>query len=508
MRLQLDDDDPRRILKRLLTAGASRGSRAKTIQSVYYDTAAGKLLGAGYCLRTRSQGGKRVQHIAAASPTSVLRMPRNWTKPLADGVPSKDSIAGTPLVDILAGRALAKLMPVFSADIHRRRCVIEREGARIVAILDTGAISVGQAAERICELRLEIVAGPFVVLFDVARELGQVFPATLSLRSHGEKGFRLLHPQPGCAVGERHGDMQAEMRTLDAIDGICRNCAAALLDDLALLRADGDHNVLHQVRIGLRRLRAILSFCRPVLGPEGADLPARLRHLAQFLGRAREFDVFCDRMLVPLRRDNPGALGVDALLEAFEVKRREVRDEVLAHVRSPEMLAFGLWLLERLGELMRSEPSTSKQTRLRESTWADFAKARLGRRLAAFLKASRHLQSCATDEQHDIRIEAKKLRYATEAFQTIVGEHRGRQLVSKLQSLQDLLGELNDCATGHTLLLDYARDRAREGNAGLELFAAGLAAAACSPNRSEILARAVATRDELVAIMRSLPGKR
>ena len=496
LRLCIAEGDRRRVLKLLRAAGAKATGRAKAFRWVYYDTPREKLRRAGYRLSVRAQGRKRIQRIEAADNASALSA-SCWTRDVDDVAPTGKSVAATPLEAILDDRALGKLQPVVDLDIRRGTSIVDRDGAGIQARLDTGTIAAGGGVERICELRLELVAGPSAALFDLARELSVKVPATLTLRSHGEKGFQLLHAQPARPGGDPAGNLPEGMTMQEAADSICRSSAAALIDNLALLPSGGGQDALHRARIGLRRLRAILWFLKPILGAERGALSGRMRSLAQFLGGARELDVFCDGVLGPLRLGHPDAPGIDALVEAFERRRREAHDKILAFGRSSAMLEFGLGLVESLAALSDSQSGSAKHSDLRKGPVTEFVQARLHGRFQAFLKASRHLERCDPGRQHDIRVGAKKLRYAIEAFRPVIGTKRSGKLLVKLVRMQDLLGELNDARTGHAIALAYALEAKGDSQAEQTLFAAGLAAAACNVNPKAALAKAAAARGEL-----------
>lgn len=500
--LPLSDGNQRPVLKLLRGAGGKEVGRAKVLKSVYYDTRRETLGRAGYRLSIQAQGLKRAQHIELAGTALFLSATTCWTREIDDIAPSRASIRATPLDDILSDKALARLKPLFDLDIRRRTLVLDRDGTSIVACLDTGAITAGAAVEPICELRLRLIAGSPVTLLDVVRELGAHVSVMFALRSYGERGFRLLHAPAEHGNGGAPGDIRDEMTAGEASDSVCQSCVTALFDALTLLTLGGGRDVLHGARIGLRRLRAIQWFLKPLLGPGTAPISKRLRAFAQFLGRARELDVFCDRVLVPLRLRNPDAPGMEALFQAFEHRRQLAHDEVSAFAQSPAMLEFGFELLEGLAGLSGPQRSLAKDPHRRDRPVKDFVQARLDSHLRTFLKASRRLESFSPDGQHDIRIVAKKLRYAIEAFHSVIGTKTSRKLISKLTVLQDVLGELNDARSSHTIALAYAREWRRDDHGEALLFAAGLAAGACNPDPARTLAKAAATRDELAALAR------
>ncbi|MGX1742171.1 CYTH and CHAD domain-containing protein [Bosea sp. NPDC055353] len=500
--LSLSEGNQRRVLKLLRCAGGKDLGRAKAFKSVYYDTRRETLARAGYRLSVQAQGLKRTQHIEVTDTALFLSATACWAHEIGDVAPSRASVRATPLDDILDDKALARLKPLFDLDIRRRSLVLDRDGASIIACFDTGAITAGAAVERICELRLKLIAGSPVALLNVAREFGVHLPVTFGLRSYGERGFGLLHALAGPGNGGVAGDVRGEMTAGEGSDSVCQSCVAALFDALTLLTFGRGRDVLHGVRIGLRRLRATLWFLKPLLGPGIGPISNRLRAFAQFLGKARELDVFCDRVLAPLRLRNPDAPGMEALLQAFEHRRRAAHDEVLAFAQSPAMLEFGFALLEGLAALSGPQRSLLKNPRQRDRPIKEFVQARLDRRLRTFLKASRNLESCSPDGQHDIRIVAKKLRYAIESFHSVIGTKTSRKLISKLTMLQDVLGELNDARSSQTIALSYAREWGRDDHGEALLFAAGLAAGACNPDPARALAKAAATRGELAALAR------
>ena len=67
-----------------------------------------------------------------------------------------------------------------------------------------------------------------------------------------------------------------------------------------------------------------------------------------------------------------------------------------------------------------------------------------------------------SEERHQVRIEIKKLRYATEFFESLFkgggAKKRKRAALSTLEALQETLGELNDIAVGSHMEASPATD--------------------------------------------------
>jgi CHAD domain-containing protein len=75
------------------------------------------------------------------------------------------------------------------------------------------------------------------------------------------------------------------------------------------------------------------------------------------------------------------------------------------------------------------------------------------------LKGGRHLQGADPETRHQVRIAAKKTRYATEFFQSLYPAERVAPYVKVLSRLQDELGWLNDAAVATSLLQDLETSR-------------------------------------------------
>jgi CHAD domain-containing protein len=94
--------------------------------------------------------------------------------------------------------------------------------------------------------------------------------------------------------------------------------------------------------------------------------------------------------------------------------------------------------------------------------------------------------------RHHLRIEAKKLRYATEALASLYAEGRTRRYLACVRDLQEALGALNDLASAGPLMarLDLTPEAA---------FAAGELAGLKAAGRPQLLARARKTLKRLEA---------
>jgi CHAD domain-containing protein len=236
------------------------------------------------------------------------------------------------------------------------------------------------------------------------------------------------------------------------------------------------------MRVALRRLRAAVSlFADMLLGPQTEEMKTQFKWITQELGPARELDVFIKRVVRPVTDGKPNGPGMAVL--AKELQRR--RDEAFARARAAiESTRFRDLVLDVAGWIEAGEwtRSTDDFARLlREQPIAPAAADELRRRWKKILKAGAQLDELDPPRRHKMRIQAKKLRYASEffggAFPGKKAMRRRKVFVVGLEKLQDALGDLNDIAVHERLserIVDAqdASGKQREGRAK-KAFAAG-----------------------------------
>ena len=177
----------------------------------------------------------------------------------------------------------------------------------------------------------------------------------------------------------------------------------------------------------------------------------------------------------------PNGPGVAVL--AKDLQRR--RDEAFARARAAiESTRFRDLVLDVAGWIEAGEwtRSTDDFARLlREQPIVPAAAAELRQRWKKVLKAGAQLGELDPQRRHKMRIQAKKLRHASEffggAFPGKKATRRRKGFVAGLEKLQDALGDLNDIAVHEGLseqivdAQDASSDQ-REGRAK-KAFAAG-----------------------------------
>jgi CHAD domain-containing protein len=216
------------------------------------------------------------------------------------------------------------------------------------------------------------------------------------------------------------------------------NALRRLMTHDPIIRLDDDIEGVHRARVATRRLRSDLRTLSPLVERGWADgLRTELKWLAGLLGDVRDTDVLGIRLrgqideLAPLDRSE--ALP---LLDVLAAHRREAQEGLVAALDSPRYLD----LLDALVEAAREPPLTIAARRRAGKLLPGLA-ALPWRKLVKEVKALS--AEPGDDALHQVRIRAKRARYAAELAAPVVGG-KAAALAEALTDLQDELGELHD----------------------------------------------------------------
>jgi len=336
---------------------------------------------------------------------------------------------------------------------------------RIEAAIDRGNIRAAEhdRTEPIREIELELLDGPATALYDVALGLLEIAPIRLEPRSKAERGYRLAAGIRKPAGPMHYGGVELgpEASGEAVLRGVGHACVTQLLGSEAAALA-GKAEGIHQMRVALRRLRAILSAFGMLIPKERrSSLDAELRWLTGALGAARNLDVFAGDLIAPAKKAEIDRPALARLGKAAERRRRAAYATARRAIRSPRYTALLLRLMRWFdGSLWRGQPGEISDERL---TWpvCAIAPVLLDRRRRKALKRSRNFPDQSPEQRHKLRIALKKLRYTTELFAGLYDADETSQFTNWLKRLQDKLGEANDLQNGRKLVAELVPSHRR-----------------------------------------------
>lgn len=411
-----------------------------------FDTFDGRLHAAGLRLELRSRGasGSVTELILSGGGGAPAHLPqpegRDPSRPLR---PS--SLPPGPLrARLLALAGERALLPQVHLTTRRQTGEgRESEGApRVRLHLDTELRISGQPAPWGATVEVEELAGGAKPASRLRRALERQ-----GLESHSDDGLELAALAAGVDRAGWQGLLGAELdRRAPALTGFraaLRPGADALEVTWQGTIDDIDPEFLHDLRVAVRRTRSLLAEGRRVLP---GDVRHELREAFAWFGtmtsRARDLDV--------------QVLGWPELTAVLTPPEVEALAPVLRHLETERVAAHA-----EASAALRSDRATAIRDRFRE--WLDLsdeevpgdreataplgvvAADRLGAAQRQVLRAGRRIRpDSPPTELHQLRKDAKRLRYLLESFGALGGTRRTQTVVQELERLQDSLGAFQD----------------------------------------------------------------
>ena len=304
----------------LIRALKARPRRANEV-SVYFDTGKQKLHRKGLLLRVRRVGNRYIQTIKSNGNSGLFERDE-WEAEIAGRAPDLSLAAGTALEPFVKHNLGRQLKPLFETRVRRTVYPLADDARAIELTIDRGTIDTGTRSVPLCEIELELKRGNMADLFEVARELTRALPARLAFKSKSDRGYELADGERGAPVNAAAIDLIPGTRTRDVFQTIGRACLKHVVDNETAL-INGDPEGVHQMRVGLRRLRAAISLFAALLrDPQTAAIKTELKWLARELASARELDVLLQRVIMPVTRRHPSWHGIPSLSQEFAEKRK------------------------------------------------------------------------------------------------------------------------------------------------------------------------------------------
>jgi len=200
--------------------------------------------------------------------------------------------------------------------------------------------------------------------------------------------------------------------------------------------AGGDPEHLHQLRVGVRRLRSTLRAFRGLVRRRQARaFDGELRTLLRSMGVVRDWDEFLYAHRAAFRQ---------AALRRRAAAQRSMRG-LVTRLEA---------LLIRLLAWVSGEPWRRRADP--EQALGKFGARALRRLLEEVREAAAGIDWNDAERRHRVRIRVKRLRYGCDCFTAAFPPDAMDAFQHRLKNLQELLGELNDIAVQRRLLKELS----------------------------------------------------
>lgn len=260
---------------------------------------------------------------------------------------------------------------------------------------------------------------------------------------------------PGPRVPAVHS-LDREMAAIDGFRCVLTDLAATIDANWQGTIDQTGPEFLHDLRIAVRRTRTVLGAAKRVFpAPLGDDAREGFAWLADLTTTPRDLDVY---LLEWSSYTEPFDARVVAQLEP--VRDRLERHRGNAHTELQRALDSdrATTLMEAWPALLATRPDNDlPQWALRPL--GDVVAKRISRAHHRLLEHGRLIgPETVAERLHDLRKDAKKLRYLLECFDELFPKRALKRCTKRLRALQDNLGEHQDAVVHVQLLRTVARE--------------------------------------------------
>jgi inorganic triphosphatase YgiF len=418
--------------------------------STYFDTPRHKLRRHGLSLRVRHDNDEYVQTVKSETDGRFGR--GEWETSIKSSKPDPTKIDCSPLAVHSLKKLRRKLKPIFKTAVHRVSLPIQRKGSQIELAIDRGKIIVGQRSEPIEEVEIELKDGNPQDLFEAADALARQTEGELYLQSKAERGYDLARGKLKSVRFAEPIKLNKRLNASEAFQIVARSAIRHFVGNADAVRNHNSEGV-HEMRVGLRRLRAAISLFSKLFTKSSAEnIKRELRWLTSELAPARELDVFLNQTIRPAAGEIIPRRGIKAIEREFVNRRAEALEQASSAISSRR---FRMVLLAVLEWVETEHHGSAGRTPARK-----FAAKLLVRRLQRIRKEGKHLEELSARARHKLRIRIKKIRYAAEFFESLFNSKYQRKRLARfekhLKKLQDDLGSLNDYLAHREMALNAA----------------------------------------------------
>jgi len=427
-----------------------RAPRAQQLRARYHDTADGRLSASGLSLRLRNEDGRWLQTLKAQDahgPFGRLehnvdlgaraRAPR-LVPARHDGTP-----AGAALRLALQG-AQTPLLEVYRTEVLRLSCLLDVGDDRVELAFDRGVLRAGSLEQPISELEFELVWGDVQALPPLTRDWIVKHGLWLQSESKAARGERLRQRRAAAVVKAGTPRLERGLSAHAVLRAVLRSCLAQVVPNASAI-AEGStaSEHVHQLRVGLRRLRTALRELGALVPDSGlAALEAPLVAVFRQLGQLRDQQAVLDAIKPRLLR--AGAQGV-----AWAERPGSTADAAA----SVHEAAFQCALVQLLAFALAEDEAPQRAN--------DDVERHIRERLRTLhkqvLRDGKDFAKLSTHDQHRVRKRLKRLRYLSEFVASLYPPAEGQAYLHALHPAQDELGAHNDLVVASLIAREAAQ---------------------------------------------------
>ena len=439
------------VLDSLRSAGFVVKRQRKTSQEdLYLDTYDWKLFRGGLTLRLRHANGKNFYTLnnfgkIADGGTERRDIEIEVKRDIRDPADISSEEILREVADMIYPR---RLMGQVAVRTEREPCnVISPEGTEVRVFFDSAGFQARgfnktREAGRLFEMEIELQKGTPDGLKAIAASIARTFKLLHSPKSKLETAIERLGirfptknpPESLIVKGDDRFDVAAQK--------ILSFQLSRLQENIPGVKADIDTEFVHQARVATRRMRSMIKLFRGAIPERSAIYFAEeLFWLASLFGAVRDLDVFILNLPQFLAEIELAPQKVKSILSR---QIHEERQSQLANLKAG--LSSARWRIFslRLSTFAHRKPAVNPLAPSALTSVDKIAPSLISTHFEAVIRRGKILLTKPKlKNYHKLRIEFKKLRYASEFFNSAFGNGL-TPFIAEVVKIQDCLGELQD----------------------------------------------------------------
>ena len=432
------------------------------LETTYYDTADQRLLKSRLSYRLRLANGEWTATVKAdGTSDGGLHQRTEYNVPVDNPLPTIEPFLATAIGGRLAETAGdLPLEPVFSTRFERHIMNLATpDGSSIELALDNGEIIAGDKKQPILELELELKAGRPQALIWLGAALAKEFPLLPEQESKLYRATVLAGLADGLGRDTPQPSPLKKASASLPANQVFSQVMIYTIHDLvraqqAYLTDPDDIETLHALRLGLRRLNALLQLARPLLPQEEEqDMAESLTAWDCRFSDVRDLDslsVAWQELTGYMNRVIPEHAGKAALTALLTAKRQTVRITFYNAVAAGELTAVLLGSWASLADWADQDNGHT------QPLFKEFVLEHVTLWLTQFLQMGNDLDLSDLNAVHSLRITGRRLRLVLESLSPVLPDNTS-VLLKRLEKLQDILGKIQDVALTPTLLQELVK---------------------------------------------------
>lgn len=453
-------------------------AQRERLSAYYFDTPEHDLAKHGIALRIRYEDNQWVQTLKTQGDGVAKRVELNNILELTS-TPSDIDLTSLSinlaLIDNgMVSKQLAQIMPIeqlqaalviqYYTDIERTSRIIKKNTSRIEIAYDRGIVGILASKTTdnsktsplkqydIHEIEFELLEGNVNDLVDVAKTWCKRYKLYLSTITKAHRGNLLLANQtfaPPTKADLSLLNLDKNVSQFDFLQQVVNNCLAQILPNAsAISEGSLDGNHVHQLRVGIRRLRTALKTFKNFAAHANYQIdPNCITVLKQTFGilgeyRDREILKFKTQPMLEAQGSPHVEWSTDVGIMPIDAVRANDFQIVLLDLIALTHLPISI--TEKINQSSKAKPILAKK---------------LEKLFNTIVKASDNFAQLDVEQQHDIRKDLKTLRYVSEFAAPLF---KGNSKIKKgkkqtrldaflryLEPAQAVLGDYNDNVVGH-----------------------------------------------------------